>query len=55
MDQLVFVIISPFVVSATRGVELTSLALMAQVMRSVSSLMGMSEWNLGLLSVKGWA
>ena len=45
-DQLIFVIIALSEVSATRGVELTSLASMAQVMCSVSSLMGLFEWNL---------
>ena len=44
--RLVFVIVIPSTVSTTGGVELTSLALMAQVTRSVSLLMGMSEWNL---------
>ena len=43
--RLVFVIIAPSVVSTTGGVELTSLALMAQVMRSVSLLTGMFKWN----------
>jgi len=45
--QLVFVIIAPSTVSTTEGVELTSLASMARVTHSVSSLMGMFEWNLG--------
>ena len=40
-DWLVFVIQTPSVVSATGGVELTSLASMARVSRSVSSLTGM--------------
>ena len=39
--------VTPSVVSATGGVELTSLALTAQVTCSVSSLAGMSEWNPG--------
>ena len=39
--QLVFVIVTLSVVSTTGGVELTSLASMARVMRLVSSLMGM--------------
>ena len=51
--QLVFVIVTPSMVSATRGVELTSLASMARVLRSVSSLTGMSEWNPGLSSADG--
>ena len=34
-------------VSITRGVELTTLASMARVSGTVSSLTGMSEWNLG--------
>jgi len=41
--QLIFVIITPSAVSATRGVELTSPASMARVSRSVSSLTSMSE------------
>ena len=49
--QLVFVIVVPPTVFATRGVELTSLASMAQVTRSVSSLTGMFEWNPGPLFV----
>ena len=53
--QLVFVIITPSIVFAIGGVELTSLASMAQVMCSVSSLMGMFEWNLGPLFVMGLA
>ena len=52
---LVFVIVTPSVVSATGGVELMSLASMARVLRSVSSLMGMSEWNLGPSFVTGLA
>ena len=51
--RLVFVIIAPSVVSATGGVELTSLASMARVTCSVSLLMGMSKWNLGPLFVMG--
>ena len=39
-------IVAPSMVSTTEGVELTSLALMARVTRSVSSLMGMFEQNL---------
>ena len=44
---LVFVIVTPSVVSAIGGVELTPLALMARVSRSVSLLTGISKWNLG--------
>ena len=44
--RLVFVIVASSAVSATGGVELTSLASMARVMCSVSSLTGMLEWNL---------
>ena len=40
-------IVASSVVSTTMGVELTLLASMARVMRSVSSLTGMFEWNLG--------
>ena len=40
-------IVAPSAVFSTGGVELMSLALMARVTCSVSSLMGMSEWNLG--------
>ena len=43
--RLVFVIVTPSMVSTTGGVELTSLALMARVTRSVSLLTGMFEWN----------
>ena len=53
--QLVFVIVTPSVVSATGGVELTSLVSMARVSRSVSSLTGMSEWNPGPSFVTGSA
>ena len=42
-------------VFATRGVELTSLASMARVTRSVSSLMGMFEGNLGSSFMTGSA
>ena len=52
---LIFVIITPSVVSAIGGVELTSLASMARVTHSVSLLMGMSEWNQGPLFVTGLA
>ena len=41
--QLIFVIVASSAVFATGGVELTSLASMAHVTRSVSSLMGMSK------------
>ena len=51
--QLAFVIVTPSVVSATKGVELMSLASMARVSRSVSSLMGMSKWNLDPSSADG--
>ena len=40
-------------VSITRGVELTLLALAAQVTCSVSLLTGMFEWNLGPSSADG--
>ena len=53
--RLVFVIITPSEVSATGGVELTSLASMAQVMRLVSSLTSMLEWNPGPLVAMGLA
>jgi hypothetical protein len=39
--------VTPSAVSTTRGVELTTLASMAQVSRSVSSLTGMFGWNPG--------
>ena len=52
---LIFVIVTLFVVFATRGVELMSLASMARVTRSVSLLTGMFEWNLGLSFVMGSA
>ena len=53
--RLVFVIVTPSTVSATEGVELTSLALMAQVSCLVSSLAGMSKWNLGMSFITGSA
>ena len=53
--RLIFVIVAPSTVSATGGVELTLLASMAQVMCSVSSLMGMFEQNLVLSLVIGSA
>ena len=53
--QLVFVIVTPSVVSTTGGVGLTSLASMARVSRLVSSLTGMSEWNSGPSFITGWA
>ena len=40
-------------VSTIGGAELTTLASMAQVSCSASSLTGMSEWNLGLSSADG--
>ena len=43
---LIFVIVAPSTVSVIRGVELTSLASMARVMCSMSSVTGMFEWNL---------
>ena len=43
--RLVFVIVAPSTVSATRGVELTLLDSMALVTHSVSSLTGMFEQN----------
>ena len=46
-------IVAPSMVFVTGGIELTSLALMARVTRSVSSLMGMFEWNLGPSSTDG--
>ena len=52
---LIFVIVTLSAVSATEGVELTSLASMAQVLRLVSSLTGMSEWNPGLSFITGSA
>ena len=52
---IIFVIVAPSAVFATGGVELTSLASMARVMFSVSSLTGMFEWNLGPLFVMGLA
>ena len=51
--QPVFVIVTLSVVSATGGVKLTLLASMAQVLRSVSSLTSMFEWNLGPLFITG--
>ena len=51
--RLVFVIVTPSVVFVIGGVELTSHALMARVLRSVSSLTGMFEWNPGPSFVKG--
>ena len=45
--------VTPSMVSANGGVELTTLASMARVLRSASSLTGMSEWNLGPLFVGG--
>ena len=39
--------VTPSSVSTTRGAELLTLALMARVSRSVSSLTGMFEWNVG--------
>ena len=53
--QLIFVIVTLSVVSVIGGVELTSLASMARVTRSVSSLMGMFEWNLGPSFMTGLA
>ena len=53
--QLGFVIIAPSIVSITEGVELTLLASMARVTRSVSLLSGMFEWNLGSSFVIGLA
>ena len=53
--ELVFVIITPSAVSIIGGVELTSLASMAQVSSSVSSLTGMFEWNPGPSFVTGSA
>jgi hypothetical protein len=47
------VIVTLSVVSATGGVELTSLASMARVSRSVNSLTGMSKWNPGSSFVTG--
>ena len=44
--RLVFVTVAPSMVSATRGVELPLLALVARVTCSVSSLTGMSKQNL---------
>ena len=41
-----FVTVAPSVVSATGGVEVTSLALTAQVTCLMRSLTGMFEWNL---------
>ena len=45
--------VTPSMVSATRGVELTTLASMARVSRLVSLLTGMFEWNPGLLFTGG--
>ena len=45
--------VTPFIVFATRGAELTTLASMARVSCSASSLMGMSKWNLGPLFMTG--
>ena len=53
--RLVFVIVALSMVSATGGVELTSLASMTQVTRSVSSLTGMFKWNPGLSFMMGSA
>ena len=39
--------VTPSLVSATGGAELTTLASMARVTRSVSLLTGMSKWNSG--------
>ena len=53
--RLIFVVVAPSTISTTRGVELTSLASMAQVSSSVSSLTGMFEWNPGPSFVTGSA
>jgi len=45
--------VTPSVVSATGGAELTTLASMTRVSRSVSSLTGMFEWNPGLSFADG--
>jgi len=47
--------VTPSRVSTTRGAKLTILALMARVSCSLSSLTGMSEWNLGSSFVTGLA
>jgi len=39
--------VTPFLASATGGAELTTLVVTARVSRSMSSLTGMSVWNLG--------
>ena len=39
--------VTPSTVFVTAGAELTTLASMARVSRSVRSLMGMFKWNLG--------
>ena len=52
---LVFVIVVPSMVLVSGGVELTSFAPMDLVTRSVSSLMGMFEWNPGLSFMTGSA
>ena len=44
---------TPSMVSATGGVELMPLALMARVAGSVSSLTSMSEWNPGPSFITG--
>ena len=49
--HLIFMIVVPSAVSTIGGVELTSLASMARVTHSVSSLSGMFEWNSGPLFV----
>ena len=51
--RLIFVTVTPSMVSATRGVELTLLALVARMMCSVSSLTGMFERNLAPSLVTG--
>ena len=53
--RLIFVAVAPSTVSATGGVELTLLALVARVTCSVSSLTGTFERNLVPLLVKGSA
>ena len=53
--RLVFVIVTPFMVSAMGGAELMPLASMVQMSRSVSSLTGMFEWNPGLSFITGSA
>jgi len=45
--------VTPSAVATTRGIELMTLASMARVSCSASSLTGMFEWNLGLSFADG--